>query len=86
LASQTAPTQYGIFKTPVAAGRGSGGLDFDIVPGAPDKSILLFRITSTDPGIMMPELGKRMIHKEGAELMREWIAAMPPSQPGNGAR
>jgi hypothetical protein len=30
----------------------------------------------------MPELGKRMIHAEGVELMREWIAAMPESQPG----
>ena len=30
---------------------------------------------------MMPELGKRLIHAEGAELVREWIAAMPESTP-----
>jgi hypothetical protein len=26
---------------------------------------------------MMPELGRRMVHHEGVELLREWIAAMP---------
>jgi hypothetical protein len=26
---------------------------------------------------MMPELGRRMVHQEGVELLREWIAAMP---------
>jgi len=81
LSTQTNTTQFGIFKTPVAAGRGSGGRDYDIVPGDPDKSIMMFRINSTDPGIMMPELGKRLIHAEGAELVRQWIAAMPSTEP-----
>ena len=85
MADQRVPTKFGMFKTPVAAGRGSGGLDYDIVPGQPDRSILMFRLKSTDAGIMMPELGKRMIHDEGVELVREWIAAMPPAdQPGGG--
>jgi uncharacterized repeat protein (TIGR03806 family) len=86
MASQQTPTPFGIFKTPVAAGRGTGGREFDIVPGAPDKSIMMFRITSIDPGIMMPELGKRLIHDEGAELVRQWIASMPPSEPPSRAR
>ena len=77
LASQQNPTAFGINKPPVAAGIGSGGLAFDIVPGQPDKSILVFRIASTHPGIMMPELGKRLVHDEGVALIREWIAAMP---------
>jgi len=85
MADQRVPTKFGMFKTPVAAGRGSGGLDYDIVPGQPDRSILIFRLKSTDAGIMMPELGKRMIHEEGVELVREWIAAMPSAdQPGGG--
>ena len=63
----------GINKTPVAAGRGSGHLKYDIVPGNPDESILVYRFKSTDPGIMMPELGRTMVHKEGLELIREWI-------------
>jgi uncharacterized repeat protein (TIGR03806 family) len=76
LASQQNPTSWGVNKAPVAAGLGSGGLAFDIVPGQPDRSILAYRIASTHPGVMMPELGKRLVHKEGVELVREWITAM----------
>jgi uncharacterized repeat protein (TIGR03806 family) len=76
LASQQSPTAFGIFKPPVAAGLGSGGLQYDIVPGKPDQSILAYRIASTHPGVMMPELGKRLVHDEGVALIREWIAAM----------
>jgi uncharacterized repeat protein (TIGR03806 family) len=76
LASQRNPTAFGIDKPPVAAGIGSGGLAFDIVPGQPDNSIMVYRISSTHPGVMMPELGKRLVHEEGVALVREWIAAM----------
>lgn len=72
----TRPFELGIGKPPVAAGRGSGGLQYDIVPGHPEKSILYYRITSTDPGIMMPELGKKLVHEEGVSLIREWIASL----------
>jgi uncharacterized repeat protein (TIGR03806 family) len=77
LASQHNPTAFGIEKPPIAAGNGSGGLLHDIVPGQPDKSIVVYRISSTHPGVMMPELGKRLVHDEGVALIREWIAAMP---------
>lgn len=70
------PFELGIGKPPVAAGRGSGGLSYDIVPGKPEQSILFYRINSVDPGVMMPELGKKMIHEEGAKLIRDWIASM----------
>jgi uncharacterized repeat protein (TIGR03806 family) len=80
MASQGNPTAYGIDKSPVAAGRGSGGLRVDIAPGHPEQSILSFRIASTDAGIMMPELGKRMIHVEGVALIDEWIKSMSPAQ------
>jgi uncharacterized repeat protein (TIGR03806 family) len=70
------PTPLGVFKTPVAAGRGSGGLKFDIVPGKPDQSILLFRMKTIDPGIEMPEIGREQLHKEGIELISNWIRQM----------
>jgi hypothetical protein len=69
--------ETGLFKRPVAAGRGSGGLEFDIVPGAPDASILLHRMRSTDPGVTMPELGRSSVHDAGVDLIRAWIAVMP---------
>ncbi|GAB4017465.1 SO2930 family diheme c-type cytochrome [Spirosoma koreense] len=74
--SETNPTALGILKAPVAAGRGSGGRPFDIVPGKPDESILIYRLHSTDPGEMMPELGRKTVHTESLDLLREWIKAM----------
>jgi uncharacterized repeat protein (TIGR03806 family) len=68
---------YGIGKRPTAAGRGSGGMEFAIAPGDPDHSFLIYRLESTDPGIAMPEVGRSTVHKEGAALLRQWIAEMP---------
>jgi uncharacterized repeat protein (TIGR03806 family) len=70
------PTALGINKPPVAAGRGSGNLEFDIVPGSPAKSILIYRMTSTDPGISMPEIGREQVHKEGVAMISEWIRSL----------
>jgi uncharacterized repeat protein (TIGR03806 family) len=69
--------QLGIGKHPVAAGRGSGDLKVAIDPGHPDASILPYRMASTEPGVMMPELGRSITHEEGVALIRAWIAAMP---------
>jgi uncharacterized repeat protein (TIGR03806 family) len=66
----------GIMKRPVAAGRGAGGHDFSILPGEPDKSILLYRMDSAEPGIAMPELGKSSVDREGVAVVRKWILEM----------
>ncbi len=70
---------FGICKPPVAAGRGSGDRPYDIFPGRPDSSILLFRMQHSDPAIAMPELGRSLNHAEGAALIEEWIANMSGS-------
>ena len=67
---------YGICKPPVAVGRGSGDRPYDIYPGKPDESILLYRMQHTDPAIAMPELGRSAVHTEGVEVISDWIAAM----------
>lgn len=74
--SQLDASKYGVFKAPVAAGRGSGGHKFGIEPGHPERSILLHRTESVEGGVMMPPLPKRMVHDEGVALLRAWIAAM----------
>ena len=51
--------------------------DFAIAPGDPDRSFLIYRLESTDPGIAMPEVGRSTVHREGAALLRQWIAEMP---------
>ncbi len=67
------PTHLGVNKAPVAAGRGAGELQFDIVPGQPDKSIMVFRMKTNDPAIAMPEIGREQVHREGVALIEEWI-------------
>ncbi len=74
---ETSLHRRGLFKSPVAAGKGSGGRQYGIVPGQPEASILLYRMESNDPGIMMPELGRTALHKEGITLIRDWIASLP---------
>ena len=66
----------GIFKRPVAAGRGAGGHEFGIVPGQPDNSILAFRLASAEPGVAMPELGKSTVDRDGVAVVRRWILEM----------
>ena len=63
----------GVCKAPVAAGRGSGNLLFDIVPGEPEESIIVHRMESTEPKVMMPEISRTLTHTEGVDLIREWI-------------
>jgi uncharacterized repeat protein (TIGR03806 family) len=76
LASENNPAAIGIGKTPIAAGRGSGGFRYDIVPGKPEASIMVYRMKSNEPGIMMPEIGRKIPHEEGIALIEEWIAGM----------
>jgi uncharacterized repeat protein (TIGR03806 family) len=66
----------GLGKRPVAAGKASADLDFDIAPGEPDKSILIHRMESREPGVMMPELGRSLVHAEGVELIRAYVKQM----------
>jgi hypothetical protein len=63
----------GFYKKPVATGRASNNLKYSIVPGKPEKSILLYRMQSLDPGIMMPESGRSLQHSEAIELVSKWI-------------
>lgn len=74
---ETNADHLGMRKAPVSAGGGAGGMDYDVVPGVPEQSILLYRMNSTEPGTAMPELARTIIHKEGVELIKEWIRSLP---------
>lgn len=78
-AEETRPGALGVGKPPVAAGRGAGDLAVGVDPGHPERSILAFRMASGEPGVMMPELGRALVHQEGVVLIRDWIRSMPPS-------
>ena len=69
-------TSMGKCKMPIAAGTGTGGYTFGIVPGNPGESIFTYRIASTNPAEMMPELGRSLAHAEGVDLIRDWIEGL----------
>lgn len=73
---QTGRDHLGIMKSPVSAGGGAGGLDYDVIPGDAVHSILAYRMNSTEPGTAMPELARTLIHKEGVALIVKWINEM----------
>ena len=77
--NETEPTTLGICKAPIAAGPGSGGLQYSILPGKPDSSIMVFRMESIVPDVAMPELARSIIHQEGVDLIRDWITSLPPA-------
>jgi uncharacterized repeat protein (TIGR03806 family) len=49
-----------------------------IAPGNPSGSILLARVKSTDEKLRMPPVGRNLVDPEGALLLEQWIASMPP--------
>lgn len=76
---QQDPAKLGVCRMPVSAGKGSGGLKYDIVPGQPDSSILAYRMEATDPEIRMPEVGRTLVDDKAVELIRKWIENMDAS-------
>ncbi len=74
--NETDLRKLGFFKLPNSAGY-TGNRPYDIVPGKPADSILLYRMESTRPKEMMPEIGRAIAHLEGVELIREWLASIP---------
>ncbi len=67
----------GLCKPPIAAGRGAGGTLFDIVPGKPEKSLVIDRLNSTKAAVKMPEISKTLAHAEGVAVVSEWIRSLP---------
>lgn len=79
--SQTDLSKVGVWKSPVATGRGSGNHRFDIVPGKPEESILIYRLESDEAGVRMPNLARNLSHSESTAVIRAWIASMPAEDP-----
>ncbi len=72
------PFLYGVCKAPSSAGKGGFGRQYDVVPGHPDKSILVYRLETTELGAMMPDIGRSLPDTLGIALVRKWIEGLPP--------
>ncbi len=51
-----------------------------ITPGNVNRSMLNHRISSTSPSVMMPLIGRTLVHQEGVELIQEWINSLGPCE------
>jgi uncharacterized repeat protein (TIGR03806 family) len=76
---RTVNVQYGICKKPVAAGRGSGGKSYDLVPQDAAASILPFRLASTEAGVKMPPMARSLAHGEAVNLVTTWVDTVLPT-------
>ncbi|MFO0012633.1 MAG: parallel beta-helix domain-containing protein [Planctomycetota bacterium] len=83
---QSDPARWGVMKSPVAAGKGSGGRKYDIVPGKPDESILMYRLEIEDVGARMPNLARNRTFDAGNALIRDWIAGLKESADASGPK
>ena len=50
-----------------------------VVPGHPERSVLLHRISHRDKG-HMPPLATRVVDQQMVEAIREWIRTMPAKE------
>jgi uncharacterized repeat protein (TIGR03806 family) len=66
----------GLCKKPLSNGEGCGN-EFDVVPGDPEKSIMVCRLASTEIDVKMPPLGSKIVHQEGLALVEDWISSLP---------
>jgi uncharacterized repeat protein (TIGR03806 family) len=48
-----------------------------VKPGVPEESLLYLRVSSLDPALKMPPLGRNAIDEEGARLLADWIRSLP---------
>ena len=80
-ASVSKPSQFGVCKPPVAVGEATGGFLYDVVPGDPDHSILVYRMASTTPSVMMPQIGRSIVDEAGLQLVRDWITSLKGTVP-----
>ena len=52
---------------------------FVINGGDASRSELFIRLSSTEQDLMMPIVGRTIVHEEAIELIKQWINSMPPN-------
>lgn len=52
------------------------GLSKIVFPGRPQRSVLDYRINSTDESVRMPLLGRTLVHEEAAQMITDWITSL----------
>lgn len=76
---ETESNRLGVCKSPLATGPGAGGRAYDVVPGAPEESIMVYRMNSVEPQARMPELATKKVDNFGVDLVSDWIIGLDGS-------
>ena len=72
----TIPSNLGICVPQQDATVGSG-LTAVVLPNNINRSMLYYRLNTTDESFRMPLLGRSIIHTEGLTLLEQWINTLP---------
>jgi uncharacterized repeat protein (TIGR03806 family) len=79
----TTPVDFGVCRAPNAAGPGSGGRLYDVVPGHPEQSVMTYRIAidaAKNPelsGQKMPPIPIQLVDQGGVDVVTQWITGLP---------
>ncbi len=80
-ASDRDPTQAGAYRTAVGHPLfrfTSDALGGRAVPGDPDRSGLVYRMSRREDRVSMPPFGSEVVDDEGVAQVRAWIASLAP--------
>jgi uncharacterized repeat protein (TIGR03806 family) len=53
------------------------GLNYIVSAGSYQRSMMYYRLNSTDESVRMPLMGRTLVHEEGVGLIEEWIDNLP---------
>lgn len=71
------PANLGICVPPQDLSIGSG-ISSVVQPNNIARSMMFYRLNTSDESFRMPLLGRTIIHTEGIALIQEWINSLPP--------
>lgn len=69
----TVPANLGICVPPVQPVDGATSV---VEPGNSGRSALLYRVNTNESNLMMPLVGRSVIHEEGVQLIQDWINSL----------
>ena len=76
VASETGASSYGVCLSP-----GVSQARYDIDPGNPADSYVVYRMTATQAPDVMPPLGRTVVDQQALPLVTEWISQLTGSCP-----
>ncbi|MEM9053109.1 MAG: hypothetical protein AAGC47_13735 [Bacteroidota bacterium] len=76
-ANNDRPVNIGICEEFTEDFADSPPIDYIIEAGDADASMLIYRVSSVNTGYQMPFLGKSVVHKEGLQLLVDYVNSIP---------